>query len=177
MKNELKAVQTVTNLKEDDTSYAVYARDKIRIRHPRRLCNCSHRSGQPNPSYYKEATSSGEYLFISERSRYGDHLAQGHPKKTVRRSEYEPHDAYFVNFGKGLKRLRIFGDVLEHTGALMGITVHPVARQESESESMKNVVRSSRSCLYLTITAIMIPFNAMFSVITALITTGLISSK
>ena len=59
----------------------------------------------------------------------------------------------------------------------MGITVHPVARSESESESMKNVVRSSRNCLYLTITAIMIPFNALFSMITELMTTGLILSK
>ena len=41
----------------------------------------------------------------------------------------------------------------------MGITVHPLARSESESESIKSVVRSSRSCGYLTITATTITFS------------------
>ena len=59
----------------------------------------------------------------------------------------------------------------------MGIAVHPVARSDSVSESMKSVVRSSRSCGFLTITAITIPFNVMFNMITALMMTGLISSK
>ena len=45
----------------------------------------------------------------------------------------------------------------------MGITVHPVARSESESESIKSVVRSSRSSGYLKITTTTKTFSVMFS--------------
>ena len=43
----------------------------------------------------------------------------------------------------------------------MDTTVHPVARSESESESIKSVIRSSRSCGYLTITATTITFSVI----------------
>ena len=35
--------------------------------------------------------------------------------------------------------LRTLGEAFEHTAALMGITVHPVARSESVSESTKTL--------------------------------------
>ena len=73
--------------------------------------------------------------------------------------------------------LRTCGDAFEHTAALMGITVHPLARSESVSENMKSVVRSSHSCWYLTSTAITVTFSVILSIITALTIIGLISSK
>ena len=50
----------------------------------------------------------------------------------------------------------------------MGITVHPAARSDRESENMNSVVRSSRSSELRAITAITRQFVIIFSVITAL---------
>ena len=55
--------------------------------------------------------------------------------------------------GKYVLLSRTFGVALEHKAALMGIAVQPLARSDSVSEKMKSVVRSSRSCGYLTMTA------------------------
>ena len=73
--------------------------------------------------------------------------------------------------------LRTFGDAFEHRVALMGITVHPVARSESETESIRSVVRSSRSSGHLKITTTTTTFSVMFSMITALMIVVFISSK
>ena len=73
--------------------------------------------------------------------------------------------------------LRTFGIAPEHNAALMGIAVHPLARSDSVIENMKSVVRSSRNCGYLTITAIAKTFKVIFKMITALMTETLISSK
>ena len=73
--------------------------------------------------------------------------------------------------------LRTFGDAFEHRAALMGIAVHPVARSESESESIKSVVRSSRSSGYLKITTTTTTFSVMFSMIVSLMIVGFITSK
>ena len=42
-------------------------------------------SAAATTSYYEAATSSSEYVFISERLRYGDHLAHGHPTEAPHR--------------------------------------------------------------------------------------------
>ena len=73
--------------------------------------------------------------------------------------------------------LRTFGVALEQTAALMGIAVQPLARSDSVSENMSRFVRSSRSCGYLTITAITRTFNVMFIMITRLMVAVLMSSK
>ena len=72
---------------------------------------------------------------------------------------------------------RTYGVALEHKAALMGIAVQPLARSDSVSDNMKRVVRSSRSCGCLTITAITREFSVIFTTITALMKTGLMSSK
>ena len=71
---------------------------------------------------------------------------------------------------------RKFGVALEHKTALMGITVQPLARSDSVSEKTKSVVRSSRSCGYLTITASARLFNTMFRTTITPMTAGLKSS-
>ena len=100
-------------------------------------------------------------LRVTERSCYGDLRAQGHPAKTVRRCEYEPNHAHLMNLGQVLKQVMNYWRCFEHTAALMGIAVHTLARSESVSESKKSVVRCSRSCGYLTITAITITCNIL----------------
>ena len=79
--------------------------------------------------------------------------------------------------GKKLVSCRTFGVALEHKAALMGIAVQPLARSDSASENMKSVVRSSRSCGYLAMTAIANPFNVMFRTIIIVITIGLNKSS
>ena len=59
----------------------------------------------------------------------------------------------------------------------MGIVVHPLARSDSASDNIKSVVRSSRSCGCLTITAITREFSAKFSTVIATMMAGLKSSK
>ena len=54
----------------------------------------------------------------------------------------------------------------------MGIVVQPLARSDSVSENMNNVVPSSRSCGYLNITAITIEFNTMFVMMIVLVMAG-----
>ena len=61
--------------------------------------------------------------------------------------------------------------------ALTSTHVHPVARSESVRESSKSVVRSSRSCGYLTITAMTIRFTVILNINTTLMSTGIIWSK
>jgi len=63
----------------------------------------------------------------------------------------------------------------EHTAALMGIAVQPDARSDTDSDSMKSVVRSSRKSGYDAITAITNEFMMMFSVITAPMIVGFTS--
>ena len=76
-----------------------------------------------------------------------------------------------------MSSLRTVSDVFEHTSTLMGIVVHPLARSDSASDTIKSVVRSSRSCGCLTITAITREFSAKFSTMIATIINGLTSSN
>ena len=78
--------------------------------------------------------------------------------------------------GKKLVSCRTFGVALEHKAALMGIAVQPLARSDIASENMKSVVRSSRSCGYLAMTAIANPFSVMFRTITEVMTVDLMLS-
>ena len=78
--------------------------------------------------------------------------------------------------GKYVVLSRTFGVALEHKAALMGIAIQPLARSDSVSEKMKSVVRSSRSCGYLTMTASARPFSTMFRTIITPMIAGLKSS-
>ena len=82
---------------------------------------------------------------MSERIVYGDHFVHIDPAETVHRGEDEPSHGYCVNLRKVLKKFANNCLCFEHTAALMGNNVHPVARSESESENMIFVARSSRS--------------------------------
>ena len=75
-------------------------------------------------------------------------------------------------FGRKPFPLSSSGVALEHRAALMGIAVQPLARSDSAKENMKSVVRSSRSCGYLAMTAITILFSITFITTIALMIIG-----
>ena len=67
------------------------------------------------------------------------------------------------------------GVALEHTAALRGNTVNPLARSDTDRDKMKSAVQSPRNSAYLRNTAIRTEFATILQTVITLITPVLMS--